>query len=76
MPTIGSFSQDDLFGQQGTLETSTFKARRSSRITAFSQASAKSAPPGRSHRRVAAPTFSSSSPHLWRALPDRREQIP
>ena len=27
MPTIGSFSQDDLFGQEGTLETITLKAR-------------------------------------------------
>jgi uncharacterized protein (DUF736 family) len=27
MPTIGSFSQDDLFGQEGTLETLTLKAK-------------------------------------------------
>jgi uncharacterized protein (DUF736 family) len=27
MPTIGSFSQDDLFGQEGTLETRTLKTR-------------------------------------------------
>ena len=27
MPTIGSFSQDDLFGQEGTLETVTLKAK-------------------------------------------------
>lgn len=27
MPTIGSFSQDDLFGQEGTLETTTLKAK-------------------------------------------------
>ena len=27
MPTIGSFRQDDLFGQEGTLETPTRKAR-------------------------------------------------
>ena len=27
MPTIGSFSQDDLFGQEGILETPTLKAR-------------------------------------------------
>ena len=27
MPTIGSFSHDDLFGQEGTLETSTLKAK-------------------------------------------------
>jgi uncharacterized protein (DUF736 family) len=27
MPTIGSFSQDDLFGQEGTIETLTLKAR-------------------------------------------------
>ena len=27
MPTIGSFRQDDLFGQEGTLETPTLKAR-------------------------------------------------
>ena len=27
MPTIGSFSQDDLFGEEGTLETSTLKAK-------------------------------------------------
>jgi uncharacterized protein (DUF736 family) len=27
MPTIGSFSQDDLFGQEGTLETATLKAK-------------------------------------------------
>ena len=27
MPTIGSFSQDDLFGQEGTLETATLKTR-------------------------------------------------
>ena len=27
MPTIGSFSQDDLFGQEGILETATLKAK-------------------------------------------------
>ena len=27
MPTIGSFSQDDLFGQEGTIETVTLKAK-------------------------------------------------
>jgi uncharacterized protein (DUF736 family) len=27
MPTIGTFKQVDLFGQEGTLETKTFKAR-------------------------------------------------
>ena len=27
MPTIGSFRQDDLFGQEGILETPTLKAR-------------------------------------------------
>jgi uncharacterized protein (DUF736 family) len=27
VPTIGSFRQDDLFGQEGTLETSTLKAK-------------------------------------------------
>jgi uncharacterized protein (DUF736 family) len=27
MPTIGSFSQDDLFGQEGTLETLTLKTK-------------------------------------------------
>jgi len=27
MPAIGSFSQDDLFGQEGTLETLTLKAK-------------------------------------------------
>lgn len=27
MPTIGSFSPDDLFGQEGTLETATLKAK-------------------------------------------------
>lgn len=27
MPTIGSFSQDDLFGQEGLLETPTLKAK-------------------------------------------------
>lgn len=27
MPTIGSFSQDDLFGQEGTLETATLRAK-------------------------------------------------
>lgn len=27
MPTIGSFSQDDLFGQEGVLETATLKAK-------------------------------------------------
>ena len=27
MPTIGSFRQDDLFGQEGTLETPTLKAK-------------------------------------------------
>ena len=27
MPTIGSFRQDDLFGQEGTLETLTLKAK-------------------------------------------------
>ena len=27
MATIGSFNQDDLFGQEGTLETATLKAR-------------------------------------------------
>jgi hypothetical protein len=27
MPTIGSFSQDDLFGQEGTIETATLKAK-------------------------------------------------
>ena len=27
MPTIGSFSQDDVFGQEGTLETVTLKAK-------------------------------------------------
>jgi len=27
MPTIGSFSQDDLFGQEGTLETATLTAK-------------------------------------------------
>jgi len=27
MPTVGSFSQDDLFGQEGTLETLTLKAK-------------------------------------------------
>ena len=27
MPTIGSFSQDDLFGQEGTLETLTMKTK-------------------------------------------------
>jgi uncharacterized protein (DUF736 family) len=27
MPTIGSFSQDDLFGQEGTIETRTLKAK-------------------------------------------------
>jgi uncharacterized protein (DUF736 family) len=27
MPTIGSFSQDDLFGQEGVLETATLKVK-------------------------------------------------
>jgi uncharacterized protein (DUF736 family) len=27
MPTIGSFSQDDLFGEEGVLETATLKAK-------------------------------------------------
>lgn len=27
MPTIGSFRQDDLFGQEGVLETPTLKAK-------------------------------------------------
>ena len=27
MPTIGSFSQDDLFGQEGTIETATLKTK-------------------------------------------------
>ena len=27
MPTIGTFSQDDLFGQEGTLETRTLKTK-------------------------------------------------
>ena len=79
MPTIGSFRQDDLFGQEGILETPTLKARikfvplrdRSGKQPDYRILAGKReiGAPGRGPRRVAAPTSSSSSP--IRASPPR-----
>jgi len=50
MPTIGSFSQDDLFGQEGTLETLTLKSQGQVRAPQGPQREAAGLP--HSHRQA------------------------